>query len=255
MKLNVISDLHIIPHNYIGRMRNEWDPFEPEKLEPADYLIVAGDMGVGENYGYIIKAIRIRTRGKFKDVLWIKGNHDYWVFKNLPSSPRNHKFEVVDGDCAIFGTTMWCPVTSPSGEYIVPMRMNDYVYIPRWDIDVMRSRYKDELSWIRSKMDEHRKAGRKIILVTHHNPRRLYQLRHMSKSVEPSGIDCAYYVDDDSCDDIKPDVWITGHDHARVDIIDDGVRYFRNPIGYHGVWYGPVPQLSEKHWYDSVIEV
>lgn len=253
MNINVISDLHIVPLNYTGRMRHDWDPFEPEKLEPADYLIVAGDMGVGENYNYVITALKSRTKGKFKDVLWIKGNHDYWTFADLPEPPKNHKFEIVDGDYAIFGTTLWCPVVSKYGEYATVNRMNDYRYIPMWSLDVMRGRYTAELGWIRSRMVDHRNAGRKIILVTHHNPRIVY--RHEHDGADPYGIDCAYYVDDDSCDDIKPDVWISGHMHSRIDFVSDGVRYFRNPIGYHGSWYGSSTQLSESHWYNSVISV
>ena len=71
MTINIISDLHC---------RNKSFPpsFDPKKLEPADVLVVAGDLGTMPSYDKIEQKIKEETKGKFKSVFCIKGNHDYY---------------------------------------------------------------------------------------------------------------------------------------------------------------------------------
>lgn len=258
MKLNVISDLHI---NWDYFDESDWNIFEPEKLEPADYLIIAGDLGICDNCEEVADEIKDRTKGKFKDVLWIKGNHDYYYWGhggNRPEKPSdNVRFDKLDGDVAIFGTTLWTPVAGYVNQHCVERDMNDYRCIPHWSTDIARKRYAEDLSWIKERLEYYRWLGKKVVIVTHHNPC-LFMMDNGAKKhsiTDNIYTDAAYYVNDGSCDDIKPDLWICGHVHRRFDKVVDGVRYIRNPIGYHGSWYGPCPQIKEDHWYDTIVEV
>lgn len=123
MTVNIISDIHATAES--GSVIYEIDEsaikettfinnprFEPEKLEPADYLIIAGDIGYDDFYEKIVTDLEKRTAGKFKKILHIAGNHDHWIWTGNPDKKpgidlRNDFCEYVDGDYAFIGCTMW----------------------------------------------------------------------------------------------------------------------------------------------------
>ena len=261
MKLNIISDLHCSTDD--DNKVIDWCGFEPEKLEPADYLIVAGDTGYAVNERIIHKELRERTNGKFKDVLTIKGNHSYWV---IPNDPRNDvadelamapndTIDLVDGDVAIIGTTLW----TNSCKFSEIRNMNDYNYIPHFTPKLKLERFEEESKWLRGKWLEYKNAGKKVVIVTHHNPRSPDELPEYS--YEHSDVYTAYWVVQNVLDDIKPDLWICGHIHENIDCIDDGVRFIRHPIGYRFGWYALDPVEFPAHqeiidsWYNKIVEV
>ena len=261
MKLNVISDLHCALKTD-GSI--EWYDFEPEKLEPADYLVVAGDSGHALTERRIHAELRKRTKGKFKKVLTIKGNHSYWVFAEEAEDPEtadelvmapNDKIDLVDGDVAIIGTTLWTNAT----RFSEVRGMNDYNYIPDFNPEVKEKRFGKESKWLREKWLEYKNAGKKVVIVTHHNPRNPNQLPEYS--LEHADVQTAYWVKNGVLDDVKPDVWICGHIHEDFDGEIDGVRFVRHPIGYRFGWYRidlkkfPEQQSVVDSWYNKVVEV
>lgn len=261
MTFNVISDLHCIL-NKDGSV--EWYDFEPEKLEPADYLIVAGDSGHALIERKIHTDLRRRTKDKFKKVLTIKGNHSYWVFEDEAEDPEtvdelvmapNDTIDVVDGDVAIIGTTLWtnsCRLSEAS-------MMNDYNYIPDFSPELKIKRFEKESRWLREKWTEYKNAGKKVVIVTHHCPRSPEELPEYSR--EHSEVYSAYWTLDGALDDVKPDLWICGHIHEDFDEVIDGVRFVRHPIGYRFGWYRPNPKKFPAHqkiidsWYNKIVEV
>lgn len=258
MTINVISDLHC-EYNF---KRNEvvWFDFHPEKLKEADYLIVAGDTGYAPTEHLIIKELKRLTQGKFKNVLSIMGNHSYWVpymedndeSQYIPdayflSMIGNDKIDIVDGDVAIIGTTLWTNKTS----YAELRNMNDYRYIPGFTSDVKKKRFEEESAWLREKYNQYREEGKKIVVVTHHNPRSPDILPE--NSGEHYDVASAYWVFE-GLEDIKPDVWICGHIHEDLDIVDGGTRFFRHPIGYRFGYY-TLWNKEKESWYDTIIEV
>ena len=72
MKLNIISDLHCDTK----RDKVDWMDFDPTRLCPADYLIVAGDTGYDNTEQKIYSEMHKLTEGKFKDILWNSLNED-----------------------------------------------------------------------------------------------------------------------------------------------------------------------------------
>lgn len=237
--------------------------FKPERLKPADYLIVAGDLGLDESYQKVYEDLKKRTEGKFKNIFYIKGNHDYWWFpnkgtNNVKPDKINHDHRYIEehiDDYVILGCTLWAPVRSRN-MFNVYRCMNDYRYIPEVSTNdmytstqVVNRLYAEESKWLREKVQENK--DKKIIIVTHDLPRKELVEGKFSKSE----VNDAYCVMDGSCDDIKPLVWIHGHSHSYCDITIDGVRYIRNPIGYRS-HYGYVPsEVIPDHWYDTVIEI
>ena len=261
MKLNVISDLHCLPsrHENDRGFHTSWFGFEPEKLEPADYLVVAGDMGVFENHVDVIKELRLRTEGKFKDILWIRGNHDYWVDEttdwfaysdeDLERPTSNKTIDLVDGDVAFVGTTLW----TNSCKMSETERMNDYRYIPGFDPALKIQRFSEESNWLRGKWEKYRNEGKKVVLITHHNPRSAEQLPE--NSWDHADVYTAYWTVNNVLDDVKPDLWICGHIHETFDGDIDGVRFVRHPIGYRWSWYAFAPQTNKSEWYNKIVEI
>lgn len=285
MKINVISDLHCaVKDNKVN-----WMLFEPERLEPADYLIVAGDSGYSTTERVIHKELRERTTGLFKQVLTIKGNHSYWAINpdsndDMESADElfmapNDTIDVVDGNVAIIGTTLWTNAVSiPEVRY-----MNDFRFIPEFSPKLKLKRYETESRWLRNKYNEYKSQGKKIVIVTHHNPRSSLILPEYSR--EHEDVKTAYWMykaDKDWPDweteiekmsfsnfhkglvqdvgDLKPEIWICGHIHESLDIEHDGIRFVRHPIGYRWGWYRPDPEDPKSSeymatWYNKVLEI
>lgn len=233
--------------------------FNPEKLHPADYLLVCGDLGHEQSHEIIYKDLKEKTKHLFKDVFFVKGNHDYWWFpnpnqtytKDFPKSPiLNNRYVEKDlGDNVILlGCTLNAPV-SEEHKFVV-LRMNDYNYSPGWTVDKVNEMYQEDSNWLRQKVKQY--SGKKIVIMTHHLPRKELIEGKYSKS---GGLNAAYAVLDGSCDDIKPTLWCCGHSHAYVDMNIDGVRYIRNPIGYRE-FYGYIKsEVTPEHWYNTIVEI
>ena len=277
MTLNIVSDVHYQPDEeytergvFTGNFTLCRIDFEPEKLKPADYLLIAGDLATDDIFEKALAKVKKDTEGKFKDIFYIYGNHDFYDCSYTKTKSRaNHKIETfLNESTVLLGTTLWTPVPKIDESSVV-RRMNDFRAIPNWNIDEVRERYNDESSWLREKVKQYKDLGKKVIVMTHHNPRiELHpdfnnhnvwfekQRQKNPKLEEFWGYHASYYVTDHSCDDIKPDVWICGHHHTPpVDRTIDGVRYIRHAIGYSGDWYGWRPQIPPTNWYDFTISV
>ena len=202
------------------------------------------------------------NKGKFKDILTIKGNHSYWVPRiemHAKESDRevmapNDTIDVVDGDVAIIGTTLWTNTNSFNELHM----MNDYSYIPGFTQQLKTERFEAESKFIREKYEEYKGKGKKVVIVTHHNPRPAADLPEYSR--EHEDVCTAYWVSRGVLDDIKPDLWICGHIHENFDGEVDGVRFIRHPIGYRWGFHGPdltteYGRNIAKSWYNKVVEI
>lgn len=243
--------------------------FDPSKLQPADYLIIAGDIGYADTYDLILNDIKTQTAGKFKKILHIAGNHDHWLYRlkktdEWPTSPDySHEYcEHEDGDYVFLGCTMWTPLGSSCMINNCVRCMNDYRYIPgfKWDTGIQQ--YKIQTEWLRTKLAKN--IGKKVIVFTHHQPfKELVEDDNKHNGYDGSrDVSGAYAVLDDSLNDIVANkdikLWACGHTHMNFDGILHGVHVVRNPIGYrdhYGWMYSPPENFSSKTWYDKIIEV
>lgn len=234
--------------------------FKPELLKPADYLVVAGDLGTMDCYRSVLADLEKRTAGKFKRVLAIPGNHDYWLRLDKSKTEDIHgdwtRCEHVDGDIVFLGCTLWTPVSDDSFD-VVYYRMNDYRYIPGKATPATTSQlYAEQSAWLKSKIEEH--AGKKVVVFTHHNPfHELASERFRSPWDEP--VNEAYVVSDNSLDDIGERgniaLWICGHTHECFDGELRGIHVVRNPIGYGSLFRYSYPENYSGSWYDKIIEI
>ena len=266
MTFNIISDVHFQPETIInGKEGLAEIEFDFKNLKSADYLLIAGDLATSDTFEAALKKVKKDVKGKFKDIFYVYGNHDLYDFSYLNDQHRENQYveEKLSEEIVLLGTTLWTP-DPEIDEYAVFSIMNDFRMIPNWTLNDVRREYKLQSNWLRERVKHYKALGKKVIVMTHHNPRielhPAYEsyMKFLAKfnSPESWGYEASYYVTDGSCNDIKPDVWICGHHHTSpIDREIDGVRYIRNTIGYNGSWYGEPPQLKSDRWYDFIIEV
>ena len=255
MTINCISDLHCRKHRRpedLPQDKIHWFGFETSQLEPADVLVVAGDLG--ESYSYPFIKEELEQLPQFKHVICIRGNHDYWGIGYGKKLPKENDVKVID-NVAFICTPLWTPIPMSADEH--PMYndimwyvhdcMNDFRYISGWTLDVQNEQYHANLDFIKKSMEDAKAAGQKTVIVTHSVPRKDL----IDEKYQDSLLNWAFHVMDGSCDDIKPDLWLCGHAHNYDNRELYGVRYVRNPIGYR--W--GMQELPSDHWYNTVLEV
>ena len=242
--------------------------FEPSKLEPADYLIIAGDLGLDNTYDAILKDLEKQTAGKFKKILHIAGNHDHWW--HGASAPKDAKkpdkpnlsrdyCEHVDGDYVFLGCTLWTPI-SENSMWAVGRYMNDYKYTPCFSPFASREQYRIQSAWLKEKLEQYK--DKKVVVFTHHQPFEeltLEDYKHNGKGWDGPDVNEAYVVMDHSLDDVNKHgnikLWCCGHTHQPYDGVLHGVHVVRNPIGYGDI-YGKIPAENiSGTWYNKVVEV
>jgi 3',5'-cyclic AMP phosphodiesterase CpdA len=105
MRLLAISDLHVgYPEN-----RAYADSLAP--ADPADWLIVAGDVGeVFADVGFVLASLANR----FARVIWAPGNHELWTLPSDPVAVRGvARYQALVAVCRRFG------VLTPEDEFPV----------------------------------------------------------------------------------------------------------------------------------------
>ena len=80
MKLYAISDLHLAHETNRKAL-------ETLAFYPNDWLILAGD--IGETDEHLRFALNITTQ-RFKQVVWVPGNHDLWTIPKKEEDLRKH---------------------------------------------------------------------------------------------------------------------------------------------------------------------
>lgn len=244
--------------------------FDPAKLEPADYLIIAGDLSLEPTYNLVLKDIENKTAGKFRKILHIAGNHDHWWFKIKGLSEikpdtvnlNNDYCVYVDGDYAFIGCTLWTPI-SANDMYTIKRYMNDYNYIPGKFSPVISScLYQKQSYWLHEQLEKYK--NKKCIVFTHHQPFEeliLNDYAHNGKDWDGIDLNAAYVVKNHSLDNIAEGnnivLWVCGHTHVNYDGILHGIHVVRNPIGYRDIMgsvYTP-PENMSGTWYNKIIEL
>lgn len=249
MKISYCSDLHLdieanagIPDDFI--------------FPDADILILAGDIAqicflrVGSfdlSYAKNFRSFLERVSAKYKRVLWIPGNHEYYQssFLDAPKIVADYFKEVgitnidfgemiehMEGDIHFIGATLWTDVNKGDPMSIIHgSSMNCYkeidagTFTPQKGID----KHYEHKNFLYERLTDHNTGLKHRVVFTHHAPH--YKSEENITRVTP------YYCCTDMEDVISagfPDVWIHGHTHFPVDYYIFGTRVISNPRGYKG---------------------
>lgn len=242
MFIRPMSDLHL-----------EFDnPFLPPEMEgdAETVLVLAGDIGI--KYGAVgwIKDLAPR----FKHVIYVLGNHDYWTghLQVLPERLREkfsgeEKISFLERDGVIIdgvrflGTALWTDFNREN-----PLDMINFCFNMRDCDKIKAAGYRR----IRAEdiLQEHKRARHfleknlnqpfdgETVVITHHGPS--YQSVHAKYQGHPGN---SYYNSD--LEDLiylhQPKYWIHGHTHERLDYNLGETRVVVNPYGYHNYAVNP----------------
>ena len=273
-KLRIYSDIHLDHYFAYGvpfdARTGEMKVWRPKELpnEKEQTLILAGDLWTGTRFiefcGY---SWITEMSGRFKNVIIVLGNHDYWPMNNALTIKTGadkaramladhglynvHILDMTvfdDGDILFVGATLWTDMDKGD-----PLAMHNMSMFMSYDGKIGYEHFKDggfsrftSEKWISTHI-KHRdyirliaeqNRDRKIVVVTHHVP-----LLHLGDPCYAEMSSNAYYMSDLSdliLDNENLVLWAYGHTHYQMDRIfpdyagSGGCRMYNNAVGYQG---------------------
>ena len=220
----IVSDLHI-------EYKTNEVPDPLTLITPsAEILILAGDIGSFYQYDQL-QTFLINLCKHFKIVLYIPGNHEYYVthgyqpqhmdtlikkFVNIEQVIENlyvlNRSSAQIDDVCIVGCTLWSEPLVQVPKFIVR--------IHGMDTNIYKQIHKDNLLYIKKMIKYCRKKGKKLLVVTHHCP--TYSVITSNKKMRDKFIslyasDLDYLLNDDMVH-----TWVSGHIHINFDLITKG---------------------------------
>jgi len=228
--IQFVSDIHLEYREKDGK----W--WKSEIIPSAPYLILAGD--IAPAMCPILPLFYKWCSKKFKKVIHVSGNHEYWTTCRRKRSIHNTDV-YLENLCNIYGIiyaqkkvvilndeippliccTLWCQ----SDDSAVVRR--DYNRILDFTPQYERKINSNHVNFIREQINLHKQ---KCIVVTHHAPLREGTQRkefESNKNASSYVNNLPHLVDQSLC-------WIFGHTHHVCDIIrDSGAIVCSNPIG------------------------
>ncbi|WNL41514.1 metallophosphoesterase [Halomonas sp. PAMB 3264] len=236
MRLHVLSDLHL-EHFPGGRMIPDVE---------ADALVLAGDIHRGaEGLGW--------ARARFPDlpILYVPGNHEFYHThltehrQTLAREARRLGIELLDnraltlGGVRFYGTTLWTDFNlyaeDPARSFEACARkarrlMPDYQIITDGQGEVFtpeasQALHREALGWLTRALSEPFEGPR--VVISHHAPLRdCIPLQYVGDVLSPA-----------FASHLAPlmgrmDLWVHGHVHEPVDLLQEGTRVVANPGGY-----------------------
>lgn len=237
--IEILSDIHsemATLDNVKLLCDNMLTPLIKEKTD----IILAGDIGnpLSDNYKYIIQ----HCSDNYNRVFICTGNHEYYHSFNITHTEyyidklcikynnvyflnkTRYEFE----DFVILGCTLWTRVPHKF-KYVVSKCMNDYKYIPDFDVTVQNNLHENHINWLKSEIEQI-DTDKNVIVVTHHLP--TFEL--IDDIYKDSDINHAFANTD--CNELFQfiDYWICGHTHMYKNIVIEDCTFIVNPLGYSG---------------------
>lgn len=261
MTVNIISDLHINPKLGI------YDIFNPAELKDADIIAIAGDIYTLGGNGMTEKYIKKFTEDfvaedgskKFKHLVWVKGNHDYYTydFNDLSCTrmdmDKRNTIITIDG-VSFLATTLWTNITK--NILAIQGGFPDYRMIPYFLVNDNNRLFEENLEWLEVNAKLEKEKGNKVVILTHHCPhKKLVDVRFKDSNLN----ECFTVLDRKlygRCSAIKAKYWIHGHSHCYSNRKIGNTTYIRNPFGY--IWTddtGKIVKEETEFKYDCVIKV
>ena len=255
MKLYAISDLHV-------RAPENREALAQLSAHPEDWLIVAGDVGERpEDLKFAFETLAPR----FRQLIWVPGNHELWTLSEDPSEPRGEaKYRQLVALCRQHGVlTPEDPYPRWPGEgpplIIAPLfLLYDYSFRPddvpeedavKWaresgllctdEAVLFPDPYPSRSAWCAARCEQTRErlealpADCATILINHFPLR-----RHHARlpRIPRFSIWCGTRKTDDWHRRFRAEVVVTGHLHIPLTFWEDGVRFEEVSLGYPRQW-------------------
>jgi Icc-related predicted phosphoesterase len=244
MRVHVLSDIH-----FEHMQKQEGDSFfrqleEAQKKDPADLVILAGDICQIGRHESFWKARVAQLISGYKKALYVPGNHEYYnysfldgdrFFEDVDHDPNFHNFIQLDhgpfefGGIRFVGNTMWFPDSGTP--YYVKRGMSDFHAIGTGASPFEPLVYERHQDFVKKVMGNLRTGD---VVVTHHLPLpACVDPQYAGSSLNP------FFMADMSAhlhEDRLPRAWVFGHTHTPVDTFHqvgtEKMRLYCNPHGY-----------------------
>lgn len=247
MKFAITSDLHL-----------EFKEVDIKKVD-ADTLVLAGDICVAARInkdsvdGKRIKDFFDDVTSKYKNVIYVAGNHEYYHGKlhktediladfcsNYPNLYYLQNSWIVIDDVIFIGGTLWADLNkgNPVTMYTVHNALGDYRFVTNDARGYTKLRPTHTLglhTFTKAYIDRMASefAHKKCVVVTHHAP--------STTSIDPMFKD-DFHMNGGYASDLSELIlnrsniaaWCHGHIHAAVDYKIGNTRVVSSPRGYYG---------------------
>ncbi len=245
MKYRVFSDIHL-DHGM-------WYP-KPLPYDDETTLILAGDLWTGTRRTDTLRWLHELSE-KFKRVVFVLGNHDYWTNRSgnanwqlipgefkyfLPSNVYLLEKEVVELDgIQIGGATLWTDIDkfNPVAMINAYKYTNDFTFMPKMDVELWLKEYTDTVKWIDSVSLD--------ILITHYVPSPHFCHPRYRGMIES----CMFNSNTIGQISSWPKVWIFGHTHDNYNETLCNTEFICNPRGYNY----ENPNFKEESLYEFIV--
>ena len=234
VEFQLVSDLHLVYDANQDRYSSPAEHVHPQ----APILVLAGDIG-SLYHPKALKAALQELKDLFQVVLYVPGNHEYYLPREAGIVPLTMK-ELTDrlyaledieglyildrrsvriGDVCIAGCTLWSCASIKIPRYIVRIHgITDTIY---------KSMHRRDLLYLQGMVDYCKARHHELIVVTHYSPSHstLKGCKRNDKMASLYASNLDYLFDDP----IR--TWCYGHTHHNTDATVNGVRLVSNQLG------------------------
>lgn len=238
MKLYLLSDTHFEFYS-LDEARDNYRFALPEEHDYDSILTLAGDIAYPNTTIY--KDFIQYCCDRFKHVLVIPGNHEYYnidmsileidnmieIICNEVGATYLQKKSIIINNHTFIGATCWTNIEKNEMHYI-KSNIRDYRHIKDLVINPSYSNklHRDHFNYL---LEEINKSNNPVIVITHHSISRKMSIPEYAKHRATSAF-CSNY------DHLIPDkvkYWISGHTHYSTRIqLPNGPILLSNVFGY-----------------------
>jgi Icc-related predicted phosphoesterase len=249
MKIFVASDFHFEYYNTFQEIEKAID-----SLPRADVICLCGDIICLFEYDLPVDMVESNRNKfvfetfskKYKHVIYVRGNHEYWAGSYTPTK-RSYKLPsnvyellnekiTIDGQDFV-GSSMFYPKTPES-------EMKSVTFS-----DFTESKSLKYWIWSENRIAKNflnNNVDNKSIVITHHLPSR----KSVHPRFESSPLNCFFVCDwaEDLIIKKQPKYWLHGHTHNNCDYNIGVTEVICNPLGYD---FDPNPGFTRS----SILEI
>lgn len=247
MNIRLLSDLHL----EFGSLEVPVIPGEDKMI-----LVLAGDIAPIKKV-HLYKNFVTALSNRHRHTIYIPGNHEFYkgsitngmnkLQDNLKDIDNISVFDsgtVIIDDVAFVCATLWTDFNkgNPMTILSVSAAMNDYrqiregtiaePYKRKLSVHTIRSLHESHKDFMFSEIVKHKKAGLKVVGVSHHAPS-IMSINDKYDKTDPINYGFFSHLEHDILD-AEPNLWLHGHTHSASDYIFGCTRVVCNPRGYYG---------------------
>lgn len=240
-----ISDLHLEHYKRVDILYKNLEKIMPD----SEVLILAGDIGYPLNgYGDMYRELLRRFKERYKNVILVPGNHEYYQIKNFDRESALNRLRDIchseschllnNGSISIsgvkfLGTTLWTKI-NPKYQSMLDVSNNRIIMFKYLfpTIKEANAEFTKSYEWLKNSLEE--SSNDRQVIITHHVP--TYSLQHEKYKHTGSAFTNSLFYSEilDSLDLSKVKYWYCGHTHESGKIKYGNTEIIINPYGING---------------------